>query len=376
MKKYNISWESANKMRIMFVIDSMYKGGAERVISNLANAMCNDNDVAITTINNLCSNYVLDDKIKRYCLTILDEKKHLFKLINIINKIKNLVKYKRNFKPDIVIAFLPKSCFYTVISNFFCKSKIILSERNNPEITYKKISYKILMKLLYPKSNGFVFQTEDAKNFFSKKIQQKCTVIPNPINEEFMIKEYNGKRKKVIVNVGRLDKQKNQELLIRAFTVFASKYPEYRLNIYGEGELRDYLQNVILQCQMENKIHLFGNVNDIKDKIIDAKMFVLSSLYEGMPNALMEAMALGIPSISTDCPCGGPKYLIRNSINGILIQNDNIDELLAAMELLANDEILANKISHEAHKITTILNPKEINQKWIGYIKKVFEEER
>lgn len=359
-------------MKIMFVIDAMNKGGAERVISNLSNYFIKNNEVAIVTIDGMYSKYALNENIKRYCITDFNTKNNLtYKITKLKKRIKNLVKYKKEFNPDIVISFLPRSCFYTLFSNFFFKTKTIVSERNDPRISFKKIKYRIMMKLLYPTANGFVFQTSGAKEYFSKKIQSKSAIIPNPLNIDFLNKVYKGHREKTIVNVGRLVKQKNQKLLIDAFYIVSKKYPDYKLIIYGEGALREELENLIKEYKLSDKVFLPGNVEDIKGKLEKAGMFVLSSLYEGMPNSLMEALALGVPSISTDCPAGGSKFLINNGVNGLLIENDNKNDLVEAIEKIIEDKDFCKKISKESSKIREKLHPKIINKMWEDYIFKV-----
>jgi glycosyltransferase involved in cell wall biosynthesis len=148
-------------------------------------------------------------------------------------------------------------------------------------------------------------------------------IIPNPINPEFNVKPFSGKRRKIITSVGRLSEQKNQHVLIEAFSRIEKDFPDYELVIYGEGNLRETLENQIKTLKLENKVKLPGVKKNIKNEIYDCSLFVLPSLYEGMPNALMEAMALGLPVISTDCPCGGPRFLIHN-YNGLLVKVNNV----------------------------------------------------
>jgi glycosyltransferase involved in cell wall biosynthesis len=183
------------------------------------------------------------------------------------------------------------------------------------------------MKYLYKKADGFVFQTEDAAKYFEGIIKCDSKIIPNPINPKFIKEPYKGEREKNIVTVGRLESQKNQKMLIEAFGKIESKYPEYSLLIYGDGSKKEELQDLIKEKGLENKVILKGKIDDVENVIDKAKMFVLSSDYEGMPNALMEAMALGLPCISTDCPCGGPRYLMENGKSGLLVPVGNSDAM-------------------------------------------------
>lgn len=351
-------------MRILFAIDTLGKGGAERVISNLANYFINENEVSIMTLRQVPIAYKLNSKIN--IINVEKENKNkIYREINNIRKIKQIVK---SYSPDIIVSFLPAITYRVMIANKFCKKKVIISVRNDPKIEYKNLLKKLLMKVLFSKADGFVFQTEEAKQYFSKNIQNKSIIIPNPINEDFIEKPFEGERKKEIVSVGRLEKQKNHELLIKAFSMLDKKFNDYKLIIYGEGNERDNLENLLKTHKLEDRVLLPGKVDDIKYQIYDTTLFVLSSDYEGMPNALMEAMALGLPVISTDCPCGGPKFLIKNNINGILVPINDEEKMKIAIENILSDKEFSNKLSINANKISVDLNPKEINKKWGEFI--------
>ena len=227
------------------------------------------------------------------------------------------------------------------------------------------------MKILYPKANGFIFQTKEAQEYFPKKIQNKSTIIFNSLNPDFLIDRFKGVRDKEIVSVGRLAEQKNQELLIKAFAKFHQIHPEYELTIYGEGPLKEKLQNLVKDLNMEEFIKLPGIENDIKTKIYKASFFVLSSDYEGMPNSLMEALTLGLPCISTDCPCGGPKTLIEDGINGILTEVGNIDMLTEKMNMIIEHPELKDTLSKNAQKNIEKMHPEKINKQWEEYLESI-----
>lgn len=358
-------------MKIAFCIGSLNKGGAERVVSNLANYLIKNNDVSIITTINSDIFYKIDSKVKLFKLD------HNYKgKVNKFKKnrqrifeLKRIIKHQ---KFDVIISFLPEPSYRVLFLKLFNKKiKVIVSVRNDPRVEYKSIINNLIMRFLYPKADGFVFQTEDAKNYFSKKIQQKSVIIPNPINENFMCKPFDGEREKIIVTVGRLEKQKNHKMLINAFSQVSNKIPEYKLIIYGSGSLKEELEQLIKKLKLNNKVILAGQIDDVKDKIYKASLFVLSSNYEGMPNALIEAMALGLPCISTDCPCGGPRYLINNMENGVLVELNNENELAKnILNLIANPS-LAKKIEEKASTSIKKLNPERINNKWIEYVKSI-----
>ena len=358
-------------MKIVFNLGSLEKGGAERVASNLCNYLVRNNNVSIITSIKGNSYYKLNENIKLYNLDQGKPARSFFKKnISRLKKMKYLIK---KIKPDIIISFLPEPSYRILFLKIFNrKLKIIVSVRNDPKVEYKSKINRLVMKMLYPLANGFVFQTEEAKEYFSKKIQDKSIIIPNPINEEFICEPYTGKREKKIVTVGRLEEQKNHKMLIEAFSKLPEEFKEYKLIIYGEGSLRNKLEEQINELKLKDRVLLPGQVDNIKEKIYKASLFVLSSNYEGMPNALMEAMALGIPCISTDCPCGGPRFLIKNKKSGFLVKEEDIKTMTKLIRQVLNcNEIDINNIISEAQKKISEIKPSKINKKWLEYIRGV-----
>lgn len=356
-------------MKLMFCLGSMGKGGAERVTTNLANYLIKDNAVSIVTTTSIDTLYKIDSKVMIKALDNIERKTNF--IVRNIKRIKNLKKIIKNDNPDLIISFLPEPTYRVLITNLFNKRKIIVSVRNDPKVEYNTLFKKILMKILFKRANGFVFQTEEAKQFFSKKIQLRSIIIPNPLNPDFIIERYEGKREKKIVNVGRLESQKNQKLLIDAFNIVQKKYPDYELHIYGDGSLRENLQTQINRLKIENKVFLHGIIDNVREEIYKAKLFVLSSDYEGMPNALMEAMSLGISCISTDCPCGGPRFLIQNNENGILVPVNDVNAMSDSILSLIENAKKCDKIGKNATMIGQLLNPDCITNTWLKYIDQI-----
>lgn len=355
-------------MKIMFYAISLGKGGAERVISVLANNLSQNYDVSIV-VNTLKNKaYKIDDKVKLY---ELDNKKRKFSIIRNIYRMFNTNKIIKEEKPTIIISFLPIPSFRILFLKYFHKIPVIVSDRNDPSIEYKKLISKILMKTLYPKADGFVFQTNDQKLYFNKKIQDKSTIIQNPLKDEFLDNNNNTKKENIIISVGRLIEQKNHKMLIDSFSELSATTKNYKLKIFGDGPLKSELTDYIKSKHLQDKILLCGISDNIKKELLNSKIFVLSSNYEGMPNVLIEAMATGLPCISTNCPCGGPKELINNNKNGFLIEVNNKNELTEILNKLINDEKLQNTIGNNAKKIREKLNSKIIVKKWIEYIKKI-----
>lgn len=361
-------------MKIGVLIGGLKNGGAERVVCNLSNYLSENHDVTIITMSNVESSYFLENKVVH---KKLDRGKISSNFI--IKNIKRLIELYKIIKKneyDIYITFLPITSFLLLLFRRKIKVPIIVSVRNDPKIEYKSKISNILMRLLYPLADAFIFQTEDAKGYFEGIISSSSKIIPNPINEEFIIEPYMGERKKEIVSVGRLTEQKNHSLLIESFAKISEKYSDYNLIIYGEGKLRGELESKIKDLNLQNKVRLPGNVVDLKECIYKSSLFILSSNYEGMPNALMEAMAMGIPVISTDCACGGPKFLIENMKNGILIPINCSDSLVEAINMVLENKQLSRDLSNNAAQINQTLNPQKVYKQWEEYILNISEKYR
>lgn len=311
-------------MRIVFALPSMGFGGAERVVSVLANEMCKSHDVSIVlTSNSFAPVYPLDKRIvmKEFQSNISNRKRWV-----------GFRKYCVDYKADIVFAFMDTIGIMASISMAFSGIPVIVSERNDPSEKSRKLHgpLALLGKISLFTTSGYVFQSEGARSFYPKIAQRKSTVILNPIDTNGFPNR-DGDSDNCVVTIGRLHRQKNHKLLINAF--LESKISkETTLHIYGDGELREELQQLIEIKNASDKIVLEGNHKDVLDRIRNARLFVFTSLYEGLPNCLMEAMCIGIPCISTDCTPGGARMLIQDGVNGYLVPNNDKGALVKALD--------------------------------------------
>ena len=358
--------------KIAILTLTLTRGGAERVIANLCNdRLADEYEVTLITCMNRPVGYALDKRVSFLCLESSEKVTYRNLADRFIKRRRALKNVLDECKPDLLLCFLPEPNMLALSLKSRYKFPIIISVRNDPKREYSNKIYYMLMRLFYPRADGYVFQTEEAKEYFafSKHILEKSRIIPNPLSKEYMdMDDVPVDRKKTIVNVGKLDAQKNQRLLISAFEKIATDYPDWTLHIYGEGELRKELTQLIDESGLSGRVVLEGNQADLKDKIKDAGIFVLSSDYEGMPNALIEAMALGIPSISTDCPCGGPRFLIEDGVSGRLVPVNNEKALSVAMTEYISDRAKAETAGEDAKKIKKLLDPDLINGRWVDYI--------
>ena len=360
--------------KVVFFIDTMRRGGAERVMSILVNhfAKFNDYEVYLVCLLDYKIEYVLNDNIKIIYISdkILGQSRNILTRIKSIKqKIKKSKEILDFINPDLIVSFLPSSCFLALLNKG--NRKVIISVRNDPRIEYKNLKNKILMRLLYPKADGAVFQTLEAADYFKNIIKCSNRVIKNPLDERFMFNNLRENKEKIIVTVGRLEEQKNQVLLIEAFKEFLDYEKDYQLLIYGEGREKGKLLSLVENLGLSNSVIFKGKVDDIQFEIKDATMFILTSNYEGMPNALIEAMALGLPCISTDCPCGGPREIITNMENGILIKVNDKKALVDNMIKISRSEKLQNKLSKNAVYVKKQFNQNIINEEWKEYIEEI-----
>lgn len=356
-------------MKIMFFISSLGNGGAERVVSVLANSFSGSgHDVSVTLLADNHIYYAVSDNVR---ITFLEKewKKNRNKALRIIERIRLIRDTVSAEKPDIVISFMSETNLDVSAALLFSDVPLIVSERSDPAINPSGKMKRYLRRMLYHRPDGFVFQTKDARNFFSVSIQKKATIILNPLVSE-LPEYYTGEREKRIVTVARLSRPKNIPLLLDAFKVFAQLKPEFCLEIYGEGDQENEIRKLIVEKGLSDSVKLLGFCKNVHERINKAAMFVMSSDYEGMPNALMEAMAQGLPCISTDCPCGGPKTLINHRSNGLLVKVGDLDGLTKAMVDIIDDPTCKG-IGERARDIWTIANVQVITEKWMEYINNV-----
>ena len=351
-------------MKILFTIGSLSGGGAERVVSRLASCMaCRGDDVEIVLISKDTVDYPLD---KSVAVKFISPKIQI-RGMRYIFRCREYRKEVERFNPDVIISFTTAVNLFVLDAMRGTDFKIILSERNDPHNDPKDIKLRNKRDKVYLKASGFVFQTDDAKAYFSDVIQKRSTVILNPVEIPSKYLEKKSKAKK-LVTVGRLEPQKNQAMLIKAFADIHKRFPEYKLEIYGEGSLKSELEELIKEEKLEDAVFLMGYTTNVFEAISTANIFVLSSDYEGMSNALIEAMAIGLPVVSTDHPIGGARMAINNRINGILTPVGDCDAIVHAVCEILEDEQLADTLSHNAVNIRERLNIEKITDEWMEFI--------
>lgn len=353
------------KTKLYICCVSLGSGGAERVLSNISMKFVEKYDeVKILTWISSSIFYEIDSRIE-----IIDIEKECHSY-SYFKKIIWFRKYIKQNKPSVILSFLAKSSICSILSIIGLNIPIIVAERNDPRYLRGGKFMIVIRDLLYNRANCIIEQTMNNKNYFKGKKLNKTEVIYNPVHmkPEMVGISLQTIKKKKIVNVGRLFKQKNHKLLIEAFSIFNAKHPGYKLVIYGEGDERITLEKIIEDLGLQSCVKLLGNSNSIFEEIKDAELFVLSSNFEGMPNALIEAMCLGLPCISTKV--SGAVDLIQDGVNGVLVDINNKNQLASAMAHLLTNSQLKYDMGKKASEIYTMLELDKISIQWISCVDK------
>ena len=249
-------------------------------------------------------------------------------------------------------------------------NRVVISERGDPKRLLKKRYGYNFIKKYYQRADGVVFQTNDAKAAYPENISTKGTVIFNPINDK-LPEAYRGERGKYVTTFCRISPEKNLIMLADAFALFSEEFKDYRLRIVGdalnsaEKETLVQLKEHIAKLNIADKTDLIPFTPEVHNLIIRDAMYINSSDHEGMSNAMLEAMAIGMPVVCTDCPIGGANAVIKNNENGILTEVGNTKEMCEAMKKIACDKSFAERISQNATQIRYDLSLENTAKKWM-----------
>lgn len=333
--------------KVLFITPLLWNGGAERVVSILSNSLNQKGvEVGIFVYKPSEYDYFVSPEVKRYTFPFSWQDIKGNRLSVIFKRLKVLRQTIRDFQPDVCIPFLDIALIDTWAASIGLGVPYISTCRNTPEIG--TFFHEVIKKIAFSRSKALFLQTEEQRQFFSKRLLKKSFVVSNPINERFLTagenRIYNNVIKKII-SCGRLDnEQKNYEILIKAVSIVHENYQNVTLDIYGCGPDEGLLQDLIKRLDAQDYIKLRGYVPDTLEVLKEADLFVLTSNYEGQPNALMEAMAVGVPVCSTDCPTG-PSGLIGNDCErGYLVPVNDIPALVKAINnTIVNADVAKEK---------------------------------
>ena len=357
--------------KIVFITNSMGFGGAEKMLTFVANSLA-DRGHACCIINlNTIGDYInqkqqsVREDIKIHTLPGAPDgiRRHVFRT-------RAIYRIAKAFGADILIGFTGYPGFYGKVVGDLLHIPSIMSERGDPARTTQNTLKSKLFLSVINRSRGGVFQTDGAMAFYGKGLQKRGVVIPNPIfvNGEVPNVPFE-EREKTVVSVGRLDnEQKRYDVMLQAFKFFSAEHPEYTLKLYGRGSDEEQIKVWVREAGIADKVQFMGLSTQPMQDIAKDGMFLITSDYEGISNALLEAMAVGLPCVSTDHTPGGARLLIKDHENGLLAPVEDAKGLANAMCTFADDPALAKKCGENAKAVLTRFAPDRIIDMWEKYI--------
>ena len=351
--------------KVMLVIASLSSGGAERAMTQLADTLVGQAvEVHLVTWAGLASTdfYPMDPRVHRHKFSSDSARPGLVgRLARGMLVIKYLRGLIRLIGPDCVLSFIDQSNVLTLVATSGLAVRVVVAERIDPRVNDTLGNGWALARwVTYPRAHLVVAQTDAVARWMARRWRVRTAVIPNflrslpqPMNE----------RQPYLISVGRLVPQKAFEVSIQAFASITERHPEWRYVILGEGPCREDLMNMCHRLGVYERVHFVGVVDNVEDWLAKAAIAVQPSRFEGFPNAVMEAMGMGVATISTDCP-SGPADLIEHMHNGMLVQIDDVPAVAHAMELLMSDPVLRKSLGSRAMSVRETLSPRRIMAKW------------
>lgn len=356
-------------MKIDFYISSLSSGGAEHVLINLAGDFAGKgHDVSIVSYEKRQQFYGVPSSVK----IVKYDYKNTGKIKSLLLDFIATRRQTKLSRADVAISFLSRCNLMLILASFFTRTKTIVCDRNNLLMKYPKYVF-VLSCWLYSFADAVCVQTNEIKKTYPGYLQKKMYVLENPLDFEELHMQIGGMRiekEKTVLSVGRLEKQKDFISLIKAFKIVSQSFPDWKLKIYGQGNRREELQELIDELQLSEQVALCGVTHTPFLEMKKSRIFVLSSFYEGFPNVLCEAMHAALPCISTRCACG-PSDLITDGENGYLVEIGDVSAMAERVISLINDEDLRNKVGSAAEKSVARLERSLICEKWIQMVHQV-----
>lgn len=274
-------------------------------------------------------------------------------------------------RPDIVLLFSNLTSFLYLKYLHPRNIRVIISERGDPTTVGK---FGAFLRKSYNKADGIVCQTDGAAEALPQELRSRCIVIPNPATQKIQERIPWNKRENVIAFPARFDNiQKRQDLMVKAFQIVYKEFPDLKLVFYGDGTDMKMIKKMVRESGIEDYVVFAGRVCPIQDYIRYAKIVVLTSDFEGIPNSLLDAMALGLPVVATDCTPGGARFLIENNKNGILVNRGDAKAVANGIIYLLSNPDAAELMGTNAQRVLERFEPKQIAMQWMDYIEQIIK---
>ena len=348
-------------MKIAIIAHGLSNGGAERVASLVANHYAaSGHDVLFVAAYSAAREYRLEDSVSY----VYVGGNYRNKLTRLLGRSCSIHQEVKKFRADVAVSFLINE---TLLSTLAGSVPYIYTLRNDPGNTCSSPAMRLTSNLAFRKAQKVIFQTPNARDFFCQTIREKGVVIPNPLTRNLPVWDGTHSEKKIITAC-RLTRQKNLPMLISAFAQFREQYPEYTLWIYGHGDLLEELRAFAKSCGVEDAVFFPGYATNIHEIMVRSDIFALTSDFEGLSNSMLEALAIGIPTVCTDCPPGGAALYIENEVSGMLVPVGDTAQLVKCFCRMAADEEFCRNLSENSQKIRRTLDVDAVLKQWSGIL--------
>ncbi len=355
-------------LSVAIVISSLATGGAQRVVVSLAERWASKgNRVVIVTIDNIkADRYKLHPSVERVALDLTFTTKGWRAIAANLKRVRVLRRAFKHVRPDVIVSFEHTTNILTLLASQGLDIPVAISERVDPRELPLKWSWTALRRAMYPKAKMLIVQTDNVRVWAERFVDPSAIVtIPNPApvvpRDTEPLLPPNALR--TVVGLGRLTHQKGFDLLIKAFSSVSPSHPDWSLVIYGDGKERNHLETLIGELGMPSFVRLPGMTDDPIVALRSGGLFVMPSRFEGFPNVLLEAMACGLPAIAFDCR-SGPKEIIRNEVDGLLVSPEDSVALAAAMDRLMSNERERKELGRRALEVTERFSVDKIMSRW------------
>ena len=347
---------------------SLQGGGAERVLSEMANYWVNKGfyvTFATWSGPEVADFYSLDERVSRRWMDVPARQSRLSRISVNLRRVFRLRSMLRAVNPDTVLSFITTSNVLTIAAATALRVRVVVSERIEPaaDVTVSP-GWQMLRRFFYRRADCVVAQSSAAARWIERYCRAEPAILPNPLRD---LPQMDVAREPLVVAVGRLDRQKGFDLLLRAFAALVERFPDWRLALVGDGRERDALRKQRDELDLHDRVEFAGHVSDVEAWMARAGLIVQPSRFEGFPNVLLESMAMGAPVVSADCP-SGPSEIIDDGVNGRLVAVEDVPGLTRVMAELMADEEQRQSLGREARKVRDRFRRETVMSEWEQHV--------